>query len=171
MRAEEREVVVALGHSHHPSEQGQCGFDFGQQRTFAAAAFLAAATAAFGFFPAPTFFFAAIRALIAAAALTWWRRRQRDVWERMLDRVLPAIVVIRVNYVKPFDGDQAGSAHATGFVVDFERGIIVTNRHVIGTGPIRAEATFVTKEEVPLTPLYRDPVHDFGFFHFDNQNI
>ena len=114
---------------------------------------------------------AAAGALIAAAALTWWRRRQRDVWERMLDRVLPAIVVIRVNYVKPFDGDQAGSAHATGFVVDFERGIIVTNRHVIGTGPIRAEATFVTKEEVPLTPLYRDPVHDFGFFHFDAAHL
>ena len=33
-------------------------------------------------------------------------------------------------------GDQAGSAHATGFVVDFERGIILTNRHVIGTGPV-----------------------------------
>jgi len=85
----------------------------------------------------------------------------------MLDRALPAIVVIRVNYVKPFDGEQAGSAHATGFVVDFDRGLILTNRHVIGTGPIRAEATFVSKEEVPLTPVYRDPVHDFGFFQFD----
>ncbi len=66
----------------------------------------------------------------------------------MLDRALPAIVVIRVNYVKPFDGEQAGSGSATGFVVDFERGLILTNRHVIGTGPIRAEATFVNKEEV-----------------------
>ena len=71
----------------------------------------------------------------------------------MLDKALPAIVVIRVNYVKPFDGEQAGSGSATGFVVDFERGLILTNRHVIGTGPIRAEATFVNKEEVPLTPV------------------
>ena len=48
--------------------------------------------------------------------------RRKDRWEAMLDRALPAIVVIRVNYVKPFDGEQAGSAHATGFVVDFDRG-------------------------------------------------
>ena len=83
--------------------------------------------------------------LIAA----WYRRhRRRDPWEAMLDKALPAIVVIRVNYVKPFDGEQAGSGSATGFVVDFERGLILTNRHVIGTGPIRAEATFVNKEEV-----------------------
>ena len=102
--------------------------------------------------------------LIAA----WYRRhKRRDPWEAMLDKALPAIVVIRVNYVKPFDGEQAGSGSATGFVVDFERGLILTNRHVIGTGPIRAEATFVNKEEVPLTPVYRDPVHDFGLFHFD----
>ena len=107
---------------------------------------------------------AAAGTLIAA----WYRRhRRRDPWEAMLDKALPAIVVIRVNYVKPFDGEQAGSGSATGFVVDFERGLILTNRHVIGTGPIRAEATFVNKEEVPLTPVYRDPVHDFGLFHFD----
>ena len=29
---------------------------------------------------------------------------------------------------------------------------------------MRAEATFVNKEEVPLVPIYRDPIHDFGFF-------
>ena len=40
--------------------------------------------------------------LIAA----WYRRhRRRDPWEAMLDKALPAIVVIRVNYVKPFDGE------------------------------------------------------------------
>jgi S1-C subfamily serine protease len=116
---------------------------------------------------------AAAAGLTACALAGWWKRAHPpvDQWEGMLDRVLPAIVVIRVNYVKPFDGDQAGSAHATGFVVDADRGIILTNRHVIGAGPIRAEATFVTKEEVPLTPLYRDPVHDFGFFHFDASKL
>ena len=94
---------------------------------------------------------AAAGTLIAA----WYRRhRRRDPWEAMLDKALPAIVVIRVNYVKPFDGEQAGSGSATGFVVDFERGLILTNRHVIGTGPIRAEATFVNKEEArPRRPF------------------
>ena len=26
---------------------------------------------------------------------------------------------------------------------------------------------FQNKEEVRVTPIYRDPIHDFGFFHFD----
>lgn len=34
-------------------------------------------------------------------------------------------------------------------------------------GPVRAEALFLNQEEVPLVPVYRDPVHDFGFFRYD----
>mmetsp|Transcript_18302 Transcript_18302/g.27589 ORF Transcript_18302/g.27589 Transcript_18302/m.27589 type:complete len:1118 (-) Transcript_18302:268-3621(-) len=102
---------------------------------------------------------------------TTTKKEEDSVWEAMLEQVLHAIVVIRVNYVKPYDGEQAGSAHATGFVVDAERGIILTNRHVIGLGPIRAEAIFINKEEASLTPLYRDPVHDFGFFHYDPNKL
>jgi hypothetical protein len=30
-----------------------------------------------------------------------------------------------------------------------------------------AEAVFLDREEIPVHPLYRDPVHDFGFMHFD----
>ena len=55
-----------------------------------------------------------------------------------------------VLYVRPFDGDHAGAGHATGFVVDAKRGLILTNRHVVSTGPVRAEATFLNKEEVRL---------------------
>lgn len=47
-----------------------------------------------------------------------------------------------------FRGDASRRCRAT------PTGLILTNRHVIGTGPIRAEATFVSKEEVPLTPVY-----------------
>jgi len=32
------------------------------------------------------------------------------------------------------------------------------------TGPVVAEAMFVNREEIPVYPVYRDPVHDFGFF-------
>lgn len=37
---------------------------------------------------------------------------------------------------------------------------------MVSTGPMRATATFTNKEEVDLVPIYRDPVHDFGFFSF-----
>ena len=32
---------------------------------------------------------------------------------------------------------------------------------------MRAEGCFLNKEEVDLVPIYRDPIHDFGFFRFD----
>jgi pro-apoptotic serine protease NMA111 len=52
-------------------------------------------------------------------------------------------------------------------VVDAERGLILTNRHVVMPGPVVAEAVFLNHEEVELTPVYRDPVHDFGFYRYD----
>jgi len=61
----------------------------------------------------------------------------------------------------------ASTARGLGFVVDATRGIILTNRHVVTPGPVTAEAVFRNNEEVRLTPIYRDPVHDFGFFRYD----
>jgi len=52
-------------------------------------------------------------------------------------------------------------------VVDQDRGIILTNRHITGVGPMRATATFDRHEELEVEVLYRDPVHDFGFFQYD----
>jgi S1-C subfamily serine protease len=63
--------------------------------------------------------------------------------------------------------EKAGSSQATGFVVDAERGILLTNKHVVHDGPVVARAIFNNHEEVALTPIYRDPIHDFGFFRFD----
>ena len=51
--------------------------------------------------------------------------------------------------------------------VDKLRGLILTNRHVVTSGPVTAEALFQNREEVPVLPLYCDPVHDFGVFRFD----
>ena len=74
---------------------------------------------------------------------------------------------MRVSQTRSFEGAAASYSYATGFVVDSARGIIVSNRHVVTTGPVRAEAVFANHEEVPVTALYRDPVHDFGFFRYD----
>ncbi len=88
-------------------------------------------------------------------------------WEATLERVVDAVVAIRTTTPRSFDTDGASNGVATGFVVDAERGILLTNRHVVHPGPVVAEAVFQDHEEVPLTALYRDPVHDFGFFRFD----
>ena len=78
---------------------------------------------------------------------------------------------IRVTQTRSFDTENAGSSYATGFVVDAKRGIILTNRHVVTPGPIVAEAVFLNREEISLKPIYRDPIHDFGFFRFDPTSL
>ncbi|KAL4115209.1 hypothetical protein PRIC2_013377 [Phytophthora ramorum] len=92
-------------------------------------------------------------------------------WLQSLEKCIRAIVSIRLLSVRAFDGNGASFSVATGFVVDMERGIILTNRHVVTPGPVVADAIFLNKEEVDLVPVYRDPVHDFGFFHFDPKKV
>ncbi|KAF3445243.1 hypothetical protein FNV43_RR14937 [Rhamnella rubrinervis] len=88
-------------------------------------------------------------------------------WRKALNKVVPAVVVLRTTACRAFDTESAGASYATGFIVDKRRGIILTNRHVVKPGPVVAEAMFVNREEIPVYPIYRDPVHDFGFFRYD----
>lgn len=92
-------------------------------------------------------------------------------WRRTLERIASGVVAIKVDATRAFDTEWNESAQATGFVVDAKRGLILTNRHVVSPGPVRAEALFVNQEEVELTPVYRDPVHDFGFFRYDPSRL
>ena len=64
-----------------------------------------------------------------------------------------------------------GTSTATGFVIDAEQGLILTNRHVVTPGPVVAEAVFQNNEEVDVQAVYRDPVHDFGIFRFDPARV
>ncbi|GAV73129.1 PDZ_1 domain-containing protein/PDZ_2 domain-containing protein/Trypsin_2 domain-containing protein [Cephalotus follicularis] len=90
-----------------------------------------------------------------------------DDWRKALNKVVPAVVVLRTTACRAFDTESAGASYATGFIVDKRRGIILTNRHVVKPGPVVAEAMFVNREEVTVHPVYRDPVHDFGFFRYN----
>lgn len=92
-------------------------------------------------------------------------------WQQVLDRVAPSVVVMRVNAPRAFDGNSTGYMTATGFVVDAERGILLTNRHVVMPGPVVSEAVFLNNEEVDVRAIYRDPVHDFGFYRFDPAEV
>jgi S1-C subfamily serine protease len=94
-----------------------------------------------------------------------------ESWESVLDRVVPSVIAIRVNATRPFDTAVASASAATGFVVDAQRGLVLTNRHVVQPGPVRADALFLNHEKVELRPIYRDPVHDFGFYRFDPSEV
>lgn len=88
-------------------------------------------------------------------------------WEATIEKSIKSIVSIKAVRTRGLDTELPGSYTATGFVVDPERGIILSNRHVVSASPITAYAVFCNYEEIQLKPIYRDPVHDFGFFQYD----
>ncbi len=96
---------------------------------------------------------------------------QEPTWNKTLERIASGVVSIQIDSTRAFDTERNSSAQATGFVVDAEHGLILTNRHVVTPGPVRAQAVFLNQEEVDLIPVYRDPIHDFGFFRYDPKQL
>lgn len=105
--------------------------------------------------------------LLLATGFSAWA----EGWQETLDRAASAVVVMRVSAPRSFDYVASGYQTATGFVVDAEKGLILTNRHVVMPGPVVAEGVFLNNEEVDLQAVYRDPVHDFGFYRFDPGDV
>ncbi len=112
-----------------------------------------------------------LAALAATALASSNVAAEETKWTNTLERISSGVVSIRVDSTRAFDTEWNSSSQATGFVVDAERGLILTNRHVVTPGPVVAEAVFRNNEEVRLTPVYRDPVHDFGFFRYDPADL
>jgi S1-C subfamily serine protease len=96
---------------------------------------------------------------------------ESDAWRATLERISSGVVSIKIDSTRAFDTEWNQTSQATGFVVDAKRGLILTNRHVVTSGPVRAEALFNNQEEVELTAIYRDPVHDFGFYRYDPDKL
>ncbi len=96
---------------------------------------------------------------------------EEDGWASTVSRVANSVVSLQLSQLRNFDGSEQGGSNATGFVVDAQRGIVLTNRHVVGSGPIRLSATFQNQERVDAVPLYRDPIHDFAFVRYDPQAL
>ncbi|KAJ2307136.1 hypothetical protein IWW55_001122 [Coemansia sp. RSA 2706] len=92
-------------------------------------------------------------------------------WQETTEASFGGIVAIRFTQPIAFDTDPPVCSLATGFIVDAKRGIILTNRHVVGTGPFVGEAVMHDHEVVEVRALYRDPIHDFGFLKFDPRQI
>jgi S1-C subfamily serine protease len=88
-------------------------------------------------------------------------------WAQTLERIATGVVTIQIDATRAFDTEWNATAQATGFVIDAKRGLILTNRHVVTPGPVTAQAIFLNREEVPLYPIYRDPIHDFGIYRYD----
>ena len=69
-------------------------------------------------------------------------------WQATIEQVVKNVVSIHFCLTCSFDTEAAISSEATGFVVDAERGYILTNRHVVGSGPFWGYCIFDNHEEV-----------------------
>jgi len=106
--------------------------------------------------------------MVTSAALRADTHSQgNDRWAETVSNASQSVVSLQLANLRNFDGTEQGDSSATGFVVDAELGIVLTNRHVVGAGPIRLSATFQNQERVDGVPLYRDPIHDFAFVRYD----
>lgn len=76
---------------------------------------------------------------LAARSLASSIVKDKHSWEVTLERAIQAIVSIRATQTRSFEGETTSVYGATGFVVDKERGLILTNRHVVSCGPITAK--------------------------------
>lgn len=69
-------------------------------------------------------------------------------WQATIESVIKSVVSIHFCQTCSFDTDLSTSSQATGFVVDAERGYILTNRHVVCAGPFWGYCVFDNHEEV-----------------------
>jgi len=69
-------------------------------------------------------------------------------WQATIEQVVKNVVSIHFCLTCSFDTSSALSSEATGFVVDAAKGFILTNRHVVGSGPFWGYCIFDNHEEV-----------------------
>lgn len=71
-----------------------------------------------------------------------------DEWQATIEAVVKNVVSIHFCQTCSFDTSSALASEATGFVVDAAKGYILTNRHVVGSGPFWGYCIFDNHEEV-----------------------
>lgn len=92
-------------------------------------------------------------------------------WAQTIERLKPTVVNLEVTAQVNLGLDQPGTRHGTGFVVDAQRGIIATNRHVTSTSPAHIRITFLDGSSTEGKLLYYDYYHDFAFIQFDVSSV
>lgn len=86
-------------------------------------------------------------------------------WQATIEKVVRNVVSIHFCQTCSFDTDSAVSSEATGFVVDAERGYILTNRHVVGAGPFWGYCIFDNHEEVSARDII-EPIKSVMAYHW-----
>jgi serine protease Do len=93
-------------------------------------------------------------------AATAARAAASDKGEEIFRKALGYTVQIKSSVSTPFAGDAKGSILGAGFVIDAERGWILTNAHVVSRSPSRVEVAFHDQEFHDAEKVWVDPYMD-----------
>ena len=78
-------------------------------------------------------------------------------------------ILTRINY--PFIEDSKLSSIGTGFLINREKGLILTNAHVVGRSRSQIKVMFKDKDYYKVKKLYVDPVLDLAIVQFPTKHI
>ena len=92
-------------------------------------------------------------------------------WTEQIAAYKPMVVNVETSSEVVFETETKGTSFATGFIVDAERGIIATNRHVTGSSPAYIKINFYDGSFTEARILYYDPTHDFGFYQINPAEV
>jgi len=91
--------------------------------------------------------------------------------EALFRRALQYTVQVRATVTLPFEGDRKGAQRGAGFLVDAERGWIMTNSHVVSGSLARVEVAFADNEFVEARRIYVDPFLDLAVLSIDPERV
>ena len=90
-----------------------------------------------------------------------------EIPSEMVAKLKPGVVNIEISVQHGLNAENSGKRGGTGFIVDAERGIIATNRHVVGTSPGRIKIVFEDGSTAEARHWFYDAWHDFAFIKLE----
>lgn len=86
-----------------------------------------------------------------------------EIPSSLVNRLKPTVVNLEVSTQHGLESDTTGRRKGSGFIVDAKRGIIATNRHVVGTSPSHIKIVFEDGDTAEGSLWHYDVWHDFAF--------
>jgi len=80
-------------------------------------------------------------------------------------------VKIRTQINYPFYQDGKGSSIGTGFLISREKGLILTNAHVVGRSKSKIKVMFKNEDYFSAKKMYVDPILDLAIIQYPVENI
>lgn len=81
----------------------------------------------------------------------------------LVNKLKPTVVNLEVSTQHGLESNTTGRRKGSGFIVDAKRGIIATNRHVVGTSPSHIKIVFEDGDTAEGSLWHYDAWHDFAF--------